>query len=93
MRILLSGCSGQMGRVITEMVKTEPDMEIVAGTCIENCTETGYPVYSTLGEIQEEADVLIDFSSADACEAILAYVTERKLPAVIATTEIGRAHV
>lgn len=93
MRIILNGCSGQMGRVVTEMVKTEPDMEIVAGTCIENCTETGYPVYSTLGEIQEEADVLIDFSSANACESILAYLTERKLPAVIATTGYGDEQV
>ena len=30
-RIIMSGCSGRMGRVITDIVKEDSDAEIVAG--------------------------------------------------------------
>ena len=30
-RVILNGCNGRMGRVITELCNNEADMEIVAG--------------------------------------------------------------
>ena len=30
-RAIMHGCNGRMGRVITEMIEKEPEMEIVAG--------------------------------------------------------------
>jgi 4-hydroxy-tetrahydrodipicolinate reductase len=84
-RAILSGCGGQMGRVITSMCDADPEIEIVAGVDIGE-VRAEYPVYKTFGEIKEEADVLIDFSSSAALEGLLAFCTGKRVPAVICST-------
>ncbi len=84
-KILLSGCFGKMGHVITCCVAERKDCEIVAGVDIGN-GEAAYPVYKTLSDVREMPDVLIDFSNPSALDGILAYVTQKKIPAVMATT-------
>lgn len=86
MRILLSGASGQMGRVLAQMCRDRGDHTIVCGFCAKPHDDLGFPIYTDLTEVKEEADVLIDFSSPNSLEAVLDFVTERKMPAVLATT-------
>lgn len=74
-----------MGRVITNMCAADADIEIVAGVDV-NAVEAAYPVYRAFGDIKEEADVLVDFSSSSALEGLLAYCTARRVPAVICST-------
>ena len=62
-KIIMSGCSGRMGRVITELVKDDSEAEIVAGIDIVDDGTLGYPVFKYTEEINVEADVIIDFSS------------------------------
>ena len=45
-----------------------------------------YPVYLSVGQVQEEADVVIDFSSANAMENLLVDCVGKKLPCVLCTT-------
>lgn len=59
-KIILCGANGKMGHVIQSVVAGRDDCEIVAGVDI-NTESTGFPVYSTFGEIKETADVIIDF--------------------------------
>ena len=66
LKVILSGCCGHMGRVVTDMIKTEPDMEIVAGVDIAEDASLSYPVYTDRADCAEEADVVIDFSTAAA---------------------------
>jgi 4-hydroxy-tetrahydrodipicolinate reductase len=85
-KIILSGCSGKMGRVITNSVCNRNDCEIVAGVDI-NCDETlCYPVYSSFTDISEKADVIIDFSHPSVLDDLLSYAKENALPVVLATT-------
>ncbi len=85
-RILLSGCNGRMGRVITEICAAKPEVEIVAGLDVNAVQLSTYPVYAHAAEFTGDCDVVIDFSNAAVTEELLTYCTARKLPVVICTT-------
>lgn len=93
LKVILSGCCGHMGRVVTDMIKTEPDMEIVAGVDIAEDASLSYPVYTDLADCAEEADVVIDFSTAAAIDGLLAGCELKKLPVVLCTTGLSDAQL
>ncbi len=85
-KIILSGCNGRMGRVITEICAAKPEMQIVAGLDLNAVQLSDYPVFAHAVEFTGEADVVIDFSNAAVTEELLAYCVSRKIPVVICTT-------
>ena len=85
----MHGCNGHMGQVISGLVEKDPDAEIVAGIDVTDQGKNSYPVYTNMEECQVEADALIDFSSAKATDALLAYCEKRKLPVVLCTTGLS----
>lgn len=89
MRILLSGYSGAMGRVITELLKENDRYKIVAGYSRTIAEGFDYPVYNNIFDIKEELDLIIDFSNVGALATVLEYGLEKKLPMVIASTGFG----
>lgn len=88
-RILLSGCSGKMGRAVAAIVKNDPECEIVGGIDIADDNTLGFPVFSSPSEVCVEADVIIDFSNPVCLIPLLSYASDKKLPAVIATTGLS----
>lgn len=88
-KIIMHGCNGHMGQVISGLVEKDPNAEIVAGIDISDQGKNSYPVFTNMKECQVEADVLIDFSSAKATDALLDYCVERKLPVVLCTTGLS----
>ncbi|MCI8282885.1 MAG: 4-hydroxy-tetrahydrodipicolinate reductase [Lachnospiraceae bacterium] len=85
-KIIMHGCNGKMGQVITALCKEENDLEIVAGVDISNHITQEYPVFSRIDDCDVEADVIIDFASVKAVDALLAYSVLRKIPVVLCTT-------
>ncbi len=85
-RIILSGCNGHMGRVISSCAAARENCKIVAG--VDLCTDQNfdYPVYANIFEYTGGADVIIDFSHPSALENLLKYAVTMNMPAVIATT-------
>ena len=88
-RIVLSGCNGQMGRMISACVKQREDCTIVAGIDISGEILDTYPVFTNALECSVEADVIIDFSHPSALENTLALAEKTGTPAVIATTGLS----
>lgn len=88
-KIIMHGCNGHMGQVISGLVEQDANAEIVAGIDISDAGKNSYPVYTNMKECQVEADVLIDFSSARATDALLDYCVERELPVVLCTTGLS----
>ena len=78
-RIIMHGCCGHMGQVISDLVAKDANAEIVAGIDVTDKGNTTYPVFTNIKECQTEADVLIDFSSAKAADALLGINTLMKL--------------
>lgn len=88
-RMIMHGCNGRMGQMITNIVANDPDIEIVAGVDIFTEKKNDYPVYATLGEVTEAADVVIDFGNAKATEGLIAACIDKKLPLVLCTTGLS----
>ncbi len=84
-RIILNGCCGHMGRVITEIAAADADVEIVAGIDPANAPME-YPVFSKASDCNVEADAMIDFSSFKAVDSVIDYCAAKKLPLVECTT-------
>ena len=89
LRIILHGCCGHMGRVVTGLVSQEDDLMIAAGIDAVTDDTLPFPVYTDPADCREEADVIIDFSVAKAAEALLSFAKERRLPLVMCTTGLS----
>lgn len=60
-KIIMHGCCGHMGQVISDLAAKEADAEIVAGIDISDKGNTTYPVFTDIKACQTEADVVIVF--------------------------------
>ena len=89
-RIILSGCFGKMGRVIADIAKTRNDIMIAAGCDISSGNTCAYPVFEKIGQINCEADVIIDFSHPSNLNALLEYAKSNNMPLVLATTGFSK---
>lgn len=85
-KIILTGCCGKMGNVIQSIVNNREDCQIVAGVDVYDSGNTSFPVYSSIADVKEQADAVIDFSNPSLLEGLLNYGKETKTALVIATT-------
>ena len=84
--ILMHGCNGAMGRVISGLAKEMDHAQIVAGVDAFCQDSIDYPVFKTLEECNVDVDVIIDFSAAPAVDHLLDYAVQTKTPVVLCTT-------
>ena len=86
MKIIIFGIGGRMGTAIYELA-TKEGIEVAAGIdAFADKLTLPVPVYKSLKECKEKADVLIDFSRPTGLGEILEYITTTKTPAVLCTT-------
>lgn len=85
-KVLMNGCNGRMGQVITGLVKEDARLEIAAGVDTYLEVQNPYPVFSSIGECNVDVDVVIDFSTAAALESVLGYCVQKQVPAVLCST-------
>lgn len=88
-KLIMHGCNGKMGQVITKIVKEDGNAEIVAGIDKYMGIPNEYPVFESIRECDIEADVIIDFSNASAVDELLDYCVEKKMPVVLCTTGLS----
>lgn len=92
-RIILHGCNGHMGRVLTGIIEKDPDLTVAAGVDPFAGAENTYPVYPNIDEVKEEADCVIDFSTASAVDGLLDYCERKTVPLVLCTTGLSDAQL
>lgn len=90
-KVLMHGCNGHMGRVITDICATDPDVEIVAGVDKYKGVDNAYPVFDSIQEVNVDFDVVIDFSNAAAVDGLLSYCESNNKPVVLCTTGLDEA--
>ena len=88
-KIIMHGCNGAMGQVITKLAAEDKDAEITAGIDRVDNRENPYPVFTSCDACDVEADVIVDFSVAQAVDGVLAYALKRKMPLVLCTTGLS----
>ena len=88
-KIIMHGCNGAMGQVITKLAAEDKDAEITAGIDRVDNRENPCPVFTSCDACDVEADVIVDFSVAQAVDGVLAYALKRKMPLVLCTTGLS----
>lgn len=88
-RIIMHGCNGKMGQVITGICKEDPSVEIVAGIDVMDNIDNGYPVFTDINACDVEADVIVDFAAAVAVDKLLRYAEDKNIPVVLCTTGLS----
>ena len=87
-QILLSGAGGKMGQVISRSVSERVDCRIAAGIDRQSAA-VDYPIFEKPSDCDVCCDVIIDFSTAKAVPALLAFSKAKKIPVVLGTTALS----
>lgn len=93
LKVVISGCNGRMGQVVTSICEAEQGIAAVAGFDVNTAKRASYPVYADPMEYAGPADVAVDFSNAAALSPLLSYCVKRKLPVVLCTTGYSAAQL
>lgn len=88
LNIILNGCNGRMGQVLTRVIAANDNMQVVAGIDAVGDAKSDYPVFTSPDSCDIKADVIIDFSHFSAVPNLLRYAIKVKTPIVIATTAL-----
>ncbi len=88
-RVIMHGCNGKMGQVISNLIAEDAEVELVAGIDAFDDGHNPYPVFKDITECDAEADCLIDFSTAAAVDKMIDYCVDKKLPCVLCTTGLS----
>ena len=84
-KIVLNGCSGKMGKMITDCTSQFKNLEIVAG--IDKFQSNApYPIFESPQDLNLDYDVLLDFSRAEALHDLLNLTEKTQKPLVICST-------
>jgi len=108
LNIILSGCNGYMGRVVTAVVKDDPAVSISAGIDIDSQQLDGYPVFAIPdalsgdsgggdagggNHLDLDANVILDFSSPSALNGLLVLGKSRNIPLVLCATGYSQEQI
>ena len=88
-KVLINGCNGKMGQEVLNAINNNENFEVLNGVDIKENPEYNFPVYTSVSEIKEKPDIIIDFSVPVATMKILEYAKEKKVPIVIETTGLS----
>lgn len=85
-KVMISGCNGKMGQVVTGMCAAAEDITVVAGVDMNPVQLNDYPVYADPMEFTGEVDCIIDFSHPSALTGLLGACKHFGCGVVLATT-------
>lgn len=85
-KIILSGCNGKMGKVISNLVQSSNEFCISSGIDKNLSSDSFYPIFSNILDAGVEGDVILDFSRPDSLDNLLTYAKTKNLPLVLCTT-------
>ena len=92
-KMIMHGCNGKMGQVISKIVQEDSNCEIVAGIDKYMGIANDYPVFDSIEKCNVEADVVLDFSTATAVDELLDWCVEKQVPVVLCTTGLSEAQL
>lgn len=84
-KIILNGCNGKMGKVVTSLAGNYENLTIAAGVD-RDTNNTAFPVFNNISKCNVEADVILDFSRPDALNDLIAYAESKNISLILCTT-------
>lgn len=86
LKVLVNGCLGKMGVVLSKCVIEDEELELVCGVSQNLPCDTPFKVYPRCSDVIDDVDVIIDFSHHLALDDVLSFAVNNNKPLVIATT-------
>ena len=86
LNVFVNGCNGKMGNVVCNLVEENENMQVIGGFDKVSYSDSKFPIFTEVENINVTPDVIIDFSLPVATLNILNYAKTNKIPMVIATT-------
>ena len=86
LNVFVNGCNGKMGNVVCDLIEQTEAMQVIAGFDKVSYSDSKFPIFTEVENINVTPDVIIDFSLPVATLNILNYAKTNKIPMVIATT-------
>ncbi|MFD3156100.1 4-hydroxy-tetrahydrodipicolinate reductase [Haloimpatiens sp. FM7330] len=84
--VLLHGCNGKMGKMISNTAENFSDLKIAAGIDKNANKNFDYPVFEKICDCNINCDVILDFSRPDSLDSLLEYAKKNNLPLILCTT-------
>ena len=88
-KIMMHGCNGVMGQVISKIVEETEGAVMACGVDRVDDGHNDYPVFTDINACDIEVDAIIDFSAAPAVDGLLDFAVERQIPVVLCTTGLS----
>lgn len=89
-KILMNGCNGKMGQVITKISDEYDNIKITAGvTRNPSRLQNPYPVYRSIREVRDRVDVVLDFSNPEMLPEAIEYCMAHQTALVVGTTGLS----
>lgn len=88
-KVIMHGCNGKMGKMISSLVAEDDEISIVAGIDAYDEEKNPFPVFSNIKDCNVEADAIIDFSISTAVDNLLDFCVSRQIPCVLCTTGLS----
>lgn len=87
--VIMHGCNGHMGQTITNIIKEDNEIEIVAGIDLFDDGHNDYPVFKSFADCNIKSDAIIDFCNAKAVDGLLDYAVSTGTPVVLCSTGLS----
>ena len=85
-KIVICGANGKMGQTIYRCIKERKDCKVIGGIDINTQQYADFPIYSSVNELPEKPDAIIDYSHPSCLTPLLEYCMTTGTPVVLATT-------
>lgn len=89
-KVLWSGITGRTGKEALQLSKESDSVEIVAGICRN---DSNFYTYDELDKINEDYDVIVDFSHKDSFDKVLSYALKVGKPIIIGTAGLSEEQI
>ncbi len=88
-KIIITGCSGKMGKSLLSAAEGREDCRIVGGVDLVAPQQADFMYADSFDKLEQagcQADVIVDFSNPALLDSLLKYAVAHRMPAVICTT-------
>lgn len=85
MKVLISGLCGHMGKILSDLIKQDSDLELVCGVD-KNITDIDTLCFKSFNDVNVDVDIIVDFSHHSLTKEMVDFAKKKQLPLVIATT-------
>jgi len=88
--VILCGANGKMGHTLAKIISEDKSVNVACGVDINTAQYDSFPIYESINDYKDKADVIIDFSHPSCLDGILEYAVKTCTPAVLCTTGLSK---